>query len=84
MGQHKHACFSHEFPKVPLFLGGGQFPVCRQFGSYPASRDDILIDAAKRYRVNAEKLQKTVAKEFAAKTRPEGNQAEGSQDDRLS
>jgi ParB family chromosome partitioning protein len=32
-----------------------------------ASRGDILIDAAKRYRVDAEKLQKAVAKEFAAK-----------------
>src|SRR5208283_2724601 len=32
-----------------------------------ASRDDILMDAAKRYRVDAEKLQKDVAKEFAAK-----------------
>jgi hypothetical protein len=31
------------------------------------SRDDILMDAAKRYRVDAEKLQKAVAKEFAAK-----------------
>ncbi len=32
-----------------------------------ASRDDVLMDAAKRYRVDAEKLQKAVAKEFAAK-----------------
>ena len=32
-----------------------------------ATRDDILMDAAKRYRVDAEKLQKAVAKEFAAK-----------------
>jgi ParB family chromosome partitioning protein len=32
-----------------------------------ASRDDILIDTAKRYRVDTEKLQKAVAKEFAAK-----------------
>jgi hypothetical protein len=31
------------------------------------SRDDVLTDAAKRYRVDAEKLQKDVAKEFAAK-----------------
>src|SRR5207302_1219644 len=31
------------------------------------SRDDVLMDAAKRYRVDAEKLQKTVAKEFVAK-----------------
>jgi hypothetical protein len=31
------------------------------------SRDDILFDAAKRYRVDTEKLQKSVAKEFAAK-----------------
>jgi len=32
-----------------------------------ASGDDVLMDAAKRYRVDAEKLQKAVAKEFAAK-----------------
>ena len=32
-----------------------------------ASRDDILLDAAKRYRVDTEKLQKAMAKEFAAK-----------------
>jgi hypothetical protein len=32
-----------------------------------ASRDDILIDTAKRYRVDTEKLQKAVVKEFAAK-----------------
>src|SRR5450432_188946 len=32
-----------------------------------ASRDDVLLDAAKRYRVDAERLQKAVAKEFAAK-----------------
>jgi len=32
-----------------------------------ASRDDVLMDAAKRYRVDAEKLQKAVAKDFAAK-----------------
>jgi ParB family chromosome partitioning protein len=31
------------------------------------SRDDVLMDAAKRYRVDIEKLQKAVAKEFAAK-----------------
>ena len=32
-----------------------------------ASHDDVLIDAAKRYRVDTEKLQKAVAKELAAK-----------------
>ena len=32
-----------------------------------ACRDDVLIDAAKRYRVDTEKLQKAVTKEFAAK-----------------
>jgi len=32
-----------------------------------ASRDDVLMDAAKRYRVDTEKVQKAVAKEFAAK-----------------
>ena len=32
-----------------------------------ASRDDVLMDAAKRYRVDVEKLQKAVAQEFAAK-----------------
>jgi hypothetical protein len=30
-----------------------------------ASRDDALMDAAKRYRVDTQKLQKAVAKEFA-------------------
>jgi hypothetical protein len=30
-------------------------------------RRRVLMDAAKRYRVDAEKLQKAVAKEFAAK-----------------
>jgi len=32
-----------------------------------ASRDDILMDAAKRYRVDTEKLQKAVTAEFVAK-----------------
>jgi hypothetical protein len=32
-----------------------------------ASQDDVLMDAAKRYRVDTEKLQKTVAVELAAK-----------------
>ena len=32
-----------------------------------ASRDDVLMDAAKRYRVDTEKLQKAVAEEFVAK-----------------
>ena len=32
-----------------------------------ASRDDVLMDAAKRYRVDTEKVQKAVAKESAAK-----------------
>ena len=32
-----------------------------------ASRDDVLMDAAKRYRVDIEKLQKAVAEELAAK-----------------
>jgi hypothetical protein len=31
------------------------------------SRDDVLMDAAKRYRVDTEKLQKAVAHELAAK-----------------
>jgi ParB family transcriptional regulator, chromosome partitioning protein len=31
------------------------------------SRDDVLMDAAKRYRVDTEKLQKVVAEELAAK-----------------
>jgi hypothetical protein len=31
------------------------------------SHDDVLMDAAKRYRVDAEKLQKAVAEELAAK-----------------
>src|SRR5579872_3939329 len=36
------------------------------------SRDDVLMDAAKRYRVDTEKLQKTVAKEFAVKRERKG------------
>jgi hypothetical protein len=32
-----------------------------------ASRDDVLMDAAKRYRVDIEKLQKAVAAELALK-----------------
>ena len=32
-----------------------------------SSRDDVLMDAAKRYRVDTEKLQKAVAAELAAK-----------------
>jgi ParB family chromosome partitioning protein len=32
-----------------------------------ASRDDVLMEAAKRYRVDAEKLEETVAEELAAK-----------------
>jgi hypothetical protein len=32
-----------------------------------SGRDDVLMDAAKRYRVDIERLQKAVAKEFAAK-----------------
>jgi hypothetical protein len=32
-----------------------------------ASRNDVLMDAAKRYRVDAEKLQKAVAEELVAK-----------------
>ena len=31
------------------------------------SRDDVLMDAAKRYRVDAEKLQKAVAEDLTAK-----------------
>jgi hypothetical protein len=45
-----------------------------------AGRDDALRDAAKRYRVDIEKLQKAVAKEFAAKRdkktiKPKGRKA---------
>jgi len=32
-----------------------------------ASRDDVLMDAAKRYRVDTDKLQKAVAEELATK-----------------
>lgn len=32
-----------------------------------ASRDDVLMDAAKRYRVDVEKLRKAVAHELVAK-----------------
>jgi hypothetical protein len=39
------------------------------------SRDDVLMDAAKRYRVDTEKLQKDVVKEFAAnETRKQSRQ----------
>lgn len=34
---------------------------------FTPNSDDVLMSAAKRYRVDAEKLQKTVAEEFAAK-----------------
>jgi hypothetical protein len=37
------------------------------------SRSDVLMDAAKRYRVDSEKLQKTVAKELAAKREKKTN-----------
>jgi ParB family chromosome partitioning protein len=36
------------------------------------SRDDVLMDAAKRYRVDTEKLQKAVAQELAAKQKQKG------------
>ena len=49
-----------------------------------ASRDDVLMDAAKRYRVDAEKLQKAVAKEFAAKRDKKTHQAESPQRGSLS
>jgi hypothetical protein len=38
-----------------------------------ASRDDVLMDAAKRYRVDSEKLHKTVAKELATKREKKTN-----------
>ena len=34
---------------------------------FTASSDDVLMDATKRHRVDTEKVQKAVAKEFAAK-----------------
>ena len=50
-----------------------------------ASREDVLMDAAKRYRVDAEKLQIAVAKEFAVKRdKKKDKQAEGPQGGRLS
>jgi ParB family chromosome partitioning protein len=36
------------------------------------SRDDVLMDAAKRYRVDTEKLHKAVAEELAAKQKQKG------------
>ncbi len=42
-----------------------------------ASCEDVLMDAAKRYRVDPEKLQKTVAKEFAAKRDKKSLKAKG-------
>jgi hypothetical protein len=47
-----------------------------------ASCDDVLMDAAKRYRVDTEKLQKDVAKEFAAKRDKKKSQTKGSKQDR--
>ena len=47
-----------------------------------ASRDDVLMDAAKRYRVDAERLQKAVSKELTAKRDKEDegqSKAEGPQ-----
>ncbi len=43
------------------------------------SRDDVLMDAAKRYRVDTEKLQKVVAVELASKREKEakGNAKKG-------
>ena len=38
-----------------------------------ASRDDVLMDAAKRYRVDSERLHKTVAKELATKREKKTN-----------
>ena len=37
-----------------------------------SSRDDVLMDAAKRYRVDTEKLQKAVSAELATKRMPCG------------
>jgi hypothetical protein len=37
------------------------------------SRSDVLMNAAKRYRVDSEKLQKTVAKGLAAKREKKTN-----------
>jgi len=41
------------------------------------SRDDVLMDAAKRYRVDTEKIQKAVAKEFATKRDKKAIKAKG-------
>jgi hypothetical protein len=48
-----------------------------------ASSDDVLMDAAKRYRVDTEKLQKAVAEELAAKRdkKTKASKSEEPQDD---
>jgi hypothetical protein len=45
-----------------------------------ASRDDVLMDAAKRYRVDNEKLQKAVAGEFLRQKDQRQSKAEEPQD----
>ncbi len=47
--------------------GSRNQPLDSAYQRSTASRDDVLMDAAKRYRVDTEKLQKAVAKEFTAK-----------------
>ena len=42
-----------------------------------ASRDDVLMDAAKRYRVDNDKIQKAVATEFVAKHGKKSNAKPG-------
>ena len=49
-----------------------------------ASRDDVLMDAAKRYRVDAEKAPESGGQRIRREKRQENNQAEGSQDGSLS
>ena len=39
------------------------------------SEDDSLLNTAKRYRVDAEKIQKAVAQEFAAKLKKKEHKA---------
>ena len=52
----QNAVNNHEYRSVPITALAES-----------ASRDDVLMDVAKRYRVNIEKLQKAVAAELVAK-----------------
>ena len=60
-----------------LFTFCGEF-LCHGFVEFLASRDDVLMDAAKRYRVDTENAAKSRGQRIRRKTRQENNQGEGS------